>query len=437
MFRASLVLVALFLASLPARADGTADVDAGVARMEANDPQTAIELFTRAIQSKDLPPEVLALTYHRRGLAFYKEGEAGRAILDYTIALWHEDLPKDFRPRTLNNRGLAYEAINHSESALRDYGLAIRLNPNYAEPYANRGNLRLKFNQNAEAVQDFDMALRSGHAHPEFVFAWQGQALEAQGKRREAADAYRRALQIDPKLELAHNRLTKLEEERALSGLIGRKKLSKGVGGPLIVSGAPGIAPPRTEAEAAAAGGAVWVPPAPVVKAPSIVRIQQPEIASAPAKPTQSQGSSDAAPEVGLRPAFADAPAPKSRTAPPAEQVPPPTAPVAIVPPTAPSVSNEPASVSNANGEGGSDAEYALQLGSFASEGLAQAGWGKASKAAKDLLQGLTHTVSKVDLQERGTMFRLFAGVLPDKQSALKLCRTLREKGSACIVVRR
>ncbi|MEQ1756470.1 MAG: SPOR domain-containing protein [Micropepsaceae bacterium] len=423
------------MASLPVRADGTADADAGVARLEANDPQTAIELFTRAIQSKELSPENLALTYHRRGMAFYMEGEAGRAILDYTIALWHEDLPKDFRPRTLNNRGLAYEAINHYDSALRDYGLSIRLNPNYAEPYANRGNLRRKFNQNAEAVQDYDMALRSGHAHPQFVFAWQGLALEAQGKRREAADAYRRSLQVDSKFELAQSHLTKLDEERALTGLIGRKKLPRGVGGPLIVTGAPGIASSRTESEAVSSGAA-WVAPPPLVKSPSIMRVPGSNSAPAPTGPASVPAPSDAGSDVGLRPAFADAPAPKSHTAPSTDPVPPP-APVAIVPPPSPSASKVAPSVSNANGEGGSDAEYALQLGSFASEPLAQAGWSKASNSAKELLQGLTHTVSQVEIPDRGTMFRLFAGVLPDKQSALKLCRTLREKGSACIVIKR
>jgi cell division septation protein DedD len=89
------------------------------------------------------------------------------------------------------------------------------------------------------------------------------------------------------------------------------------------------------------------------------------------------------------------------------------------------------------NGEGGSDAEYVLQLGSFASERLAAAGWNRASSAARQLLDGLVHSVARVEIPQRGTMYRLYAGSLPDKDAALKLCRTLREKGSACIVVRR
>jgi tetratricopeptide (TPR) repeat protein len=162
MVRAFAILFLFFITAADGFADGAADADAGVARLEAQDPRTAIELFTRAIQSKQLSQEKLALTYHRRGMAFYMQGEAGRAILDYTIALWHDDLPREFRHRTLNNRGLAFEVLNKHDAALKDYGLSIRLNPNYAEAYANRGNLRRRFNQNAEAVADFDMVCVAG-----------------------------------------------------------------------------------------------------------------------------------------------------------------------------------------------------------------------------------------------------------------------------------
>jgi tetratricopeptide (TPR) repeat protein len=417
MVRALISIFLFLLIIAPVRADGAADADAGSARLEANDPQTAIQLFTRAIQSKQLSQESLALTYHKRGMAFYKQGEAGRAILDYTIALWHEDLPKEFRPRTLNNRGLAFEALNHRETALRDYGLSIRLNPNYAEPYANRGNLRRKSNLNAEALMDYDMALRNGHSHPQFVFVWQGMSLEALGKPREAADSFRRALEIDPSLEDARVRLAKLEDSRVLTNAVARKRLPRGTGGPLLVSGQPGLksqAPLGTDVPETAP----WTPPA--AKAPSIVRAPE---AGAPSA------------EMGLRPAIADAPGSRTTGRPSAPPVAPelvepaPVSPVVQPPVTAPKP--------DPGGEGGSDAEYVLQLGSFASEELAAAGWNRASSAARQLLDGLAHSVARVEIPQRGTMYRLYAGSLPDKDSALKLCRTLREKGSACIVVRR
>ncbi len=436
MVRASLVLVAIILSSIPAFADGSADADAGIARLASSDARAAVDLFTRAIQSKDLSQENLALTYHRRGMAFYMEGEAGRAILDYTIALWHEDLPKEFRPRTLNNRGLAFEAINDYETAIRDYGLSIRLNPNYPEPYCNRANLHRKFNRHKEAIDDYEMALRFGHPHPKFVFAWEGLSLEAMGKRREAADLYKRALEMDPSFELAKTRLLKIEDARALNGVISRRTSSKGMGGPLLstrMSGSPSQVDALAPIERGPNIGEIpWAPPP--VKGPAIIKVQAPV--------------EEPATEFGLRPAFADAP----RSVPSGTQLTP-DAPAAGPSITGTGVVSEPepvkpASVAplssvrppprqEANGEGGSDSEFVIQLGSFNSEALARVGWSKASRAAKDLVNGMTHSIEAVEIAGKGRMFRLYAGALPDQQSALNLCRTLRDKGSACIVVKR
>jgi hypothetical protein len=90
-----------------------------------------------------------------------------------------------------------------------------------------------------------------------------------------------------------------------------------------------------------------------------------------------------------------------------------------------------------ANGEGGSDVEFALQLGSFKTEELAKTGWTSVMKVAGDLLGGLSHVVEPVVLPERGRVYRLFAEAMPDREGALGLCRTLRDKGIPCIVVRR
>lgn len=381
MVRAFAILFLFFVTAAQVLADGAADAEAGVARLEAKDPRTAIELFTRAIQSKQLTPEKLALTYHRRGMAFYMQGEAGRAILDYTIAWSLDDLPREFRHRTLNNRGLAFEVLNKHEAALKDYGLSIRLNPNYAEAYANRGNLRRRFNQNAEAVADFDMALRSGHSRPQYVFLWQGMALEALGKRREASDSFRRALQIDGSFEEAKVQLERLDGSRALTGLVGRKALLNGKGGPLILPG-------QTGAGVGESAGAPWSPPVP--RTPSIV--------ASPA--TQAP----ARPEMGLRPGLGE---------------------VVVAKPAA---AAQPAAVAP---------RFYLQLGSYDTQERAGMGWTRISEAGPGLLQGLSREVVRVDLAGRGTVFRLLGGVLDDRDEAQKRCRALKERGAACVVVRR
>ncbi len=448
MLRVALVLVSIAVSCVVAQAGGLADADAGIARLNAGDPAAAAELFTRAIQSKELSPDGLALTYHHRGMAFYKEGQTGRAILDYSTALWNDDLPKEFRPRTLNNRGLAFEAMSDFDSAMTDYSLAIKLNPNYAEAFGNRGNLHRKFNRHDQAIADYDSALRNGYPHPQFVFAWQGMSLEAQGKRREAMDAFRRALSIDPNFELAKSRLAKLEEGQSLGNLLnGGKKPEKDQ--PAIMSAAPSSRV-RTASEGETQH-VPWTPPSPA--APSI-KVAQP--------------AADTGGGVALRPAVDDQPklpsslpllpAPKPVMTTPTASLPgsQPLAKkpsiVALAPQTvvvsaqsqAPVVSAAPLApgpkilnASNATGEGGSDVEYAIQLGSFKSEELAESGWKKALKVSGDLLNGLSRVIEGAALPDKSTVFRLYAEALPDREAALNLCRTLRDRGAPCIVVRR
>ncbi len=427
MLRVALVLVSLMVSGVAAQAGGLADADAGIARLNAGDSATAVALFTRAIQSKELSPESLALTYYHRGMAFYREGQAGRAILDYATALWNEDLPRQFRPRTLNNRGLAFEAISDFDSALTDYSLAIKLNPNYAEAFANRGNVHRRFSRFDIAIIDYDSALRNGHPRPQFVFTWQGMALEGQGKRREAMDAFRRALALDPNFALAKSRLSKLEDGQQMSNVLQRRKVTKGPVSPLVLSATPGASP------VVAAEGNVqltpWTPPPP---------------SAAPLLPQPAaQVVTPARTPVSLRPAFDDQPKQPAPTTPIISSAP--ARPAVLTPAKATRPANlprvitaqrEPQVPSSATGEGGSDVAFAIQLGSFKSRDLAEAGWLKALRVSGDLLNGLSHVVETVPASD-GVVHRLFAEALPDRKAALGLCRTLRDKGATCIVVRR
>lgn len=432
MFRVALVLVSLLSFGGPAWAGGVADADAGLARLNAGDPAAAAKLFTRAIQSKELSPQRLALTYHHRGMAFHRDGRAGRAILDYTTALWNDHLRREFRPRVLNNRGLSYEAISDFESAMRDYNLALRLNDEYAEAYCSRANLHRRFSRYEAAIADYDLALRNDHPYPKYVFVWQGMALEGLGKRREAMDAFRRALSIDPEFKLAKSHLERLSTSQSLSGVLGRNKRSKAPP-PAVLSATPGV---QQSSVANELNAAPWTPPAPsIVKAPPPPP-PQPMIEAAagpvlrPAIDDQTKGVR-LVPAVQTRKPVAVAAAPQPATTGPrvvSTSPPPPlpatNAPPAIVPPPP-------------TGKGGSDVEYALQLGTFKGEDLAEKGWTAVLKTAGNLVGELSHVVEAVDVPDEGKAYRLFAEALPDREAALALCRTLRNKGVPCIVVRR
>jgi tetratricopeptide (TPR) repeat protein len=355
-------------------------------------------------------------------MAFHKEGQAGRAILDYTTALWNENLPREFRPRTLNNRGLAFESINDFASAMRDYNLALRMNDRYAEAYCSRANLHRRFSRHELAIADYDMALRNDHPHPKYVFVWQGLALEGAGKRREAMDAFRRALSIDPEFTLARSHLERLEASQSLDSMLKRRKGGKSPSAPVVLTVVPG-AQAATVSTEAQLNAAPWTPPEP--KAPSIVK-------EPPPLPRENG--------LTLRPAVADPPAAGGLpvAAKEVREVPEPPAIKPASQKPAPAVAPEPAAPkAPANGEGGSDVGFALQLGSYNSQSLAESGWASVLKVAGDLLEGLSHAIEPAALPDRGTVYRLFAEALPDREAALGLCRTLRDKGVPCIVVRR
>jgi tetratricopeptide (TPR) repeat protein len=424
MLRCALVLVGMMLSCVPALAGGVADADAGIARLGAGDASAAVELFTRAIQSKELSPDGLALTYHHRGMAFHKEGQAGRAILDYSTALWNRNLPREFKPRTLNNRGLAFEAMGEFESAMRDYALAIRLNANYAEAFSNRGSLHRRFNRHDQAILDYDMALRNGHPYPKFVFTWQGMSLEAQGKRREAMDAYRRALSIDPAFELAKTQLLKLEQAQGLDSVLGRRKVVRSPSAPLVLTATPGSQMSAVSPESEAMK-TPWSPPPPkgvVVKPPPPPALE-PENGFSLRRAVDDDRPREPVTEIVVPKKKDAVVAPK-----PAAEIQ-----AAAKPSAAVAVPVE----SLPTGRGGSDVEYGIQVGSFTTAEQAESGWTNLLKRAGDLLGGLSHVVEPVNIPEKGTVYRLVAEALPDRDAALGLCRTLRDKGAVCIVVRR
>ena len=70
------------------------------------------------------------------------------------------------------------------------------------------------------------------------------------------------------------------------------------------------------------------------------------------------------------------------------------------------------------------------------SEQGAMGEWSRLVGTNKDALGGLTPSVARVDLGEKGVYFRLRAGPLADRAAAESLCATLSAQNVGCIVVR-
>ena len=58
-----------------------------------------------------------------------------------------------------NNRGISKSNLGHPEAAISDYDEAIRLNPNEAKAYGNRGDAKKGLGLTGDAKRDFQTAL--------------------------------------------------------------------------------------------------------------------------------------------------------------------------------------------------------------------------------------------------------------------------------------
>ena len=136
------ILVATFLAACDAQAPAS--------------PQPTI-----AVGSLDTAEAYLA-----RGDELAGMRDFGRAIADYTEAI---RLKPDYA-QAYNNRGLAYSLQSKSQmpNAIADYSQAIQLRPAYARAYNNRGVAYMASGHADEAMRDFNRAIQ---LQPDFAQA--------------------------------------------------------------------------------------------------------------------------------------------------------------------------------------------------------------------------------------------------------------------------
>ena len=102
------------------------------------------------------------------------------------------------------NRGVAWYDRGDLEGALQDYEDAIRLAPDYAKAYFNRGIARGAKGDLEGALQDYEQAIR---LTPDYAKAFnnRGNALMAKGDLEEALQDYDEAIRLKPDYALAFN----------------------------------------------------------------------------------------------------------------------------------------------------------------------------------------------------------------------------------------
>ena len=96
-----------------------------------------------------------------------------------------------------NNRGNAKSNLGQHEAALGDYNEALRLKPDFAEAYNNRGNVKSILRRHEAAIVDFDEALR---LKPDYAEAYnnRGSTKGQLGQLEAALSNFDDALRLKP-----------------------------------------------------------------------------------------------------------------------------------------------------------------------------------------------------------------------------------------------
>jgi tetratricopeptide (TPR) repeat protein len=140
-------------------------------------------------------------------LAYVKQG-------DHAKALHHLDIALRIKPDYADawaERGNILNDTGRQDAALEAYSKALQYRPDMAGVYYNLGRIYQRFERLAEAEQQYGLALEY---NPRFAKTHNnlGQLYESQGKMDKAFKSYQQALKIDPDMPQAWFNLAALAE---------------------------------------------------------------------------------------------------------------------------------------------------------------------------------------------------------------------------------
>ncbi len=139
------------------------------------------------------------------GITFQKHRVgAGYAIPSNYLRELLEDIPtqpkplEKWREDPLIRYYSAVEAANRGEltSAIKDYDTTIRIAPDFADAYINRGEVRQKLGDFGGAIEDYDIAIRLGDDYA-YVYFRRGTAKANLGDKKGAIKNYDKAIRLD------------------------------------------------------------------------------------------------------------------------------------------------------------------------------------------------------------------------------------------------
>jgi tetratricopeptide (TPR) repeat protein len=152
-----------------------------------SDRRTTKPGVTRALT----PEQQKALQHNERGLQFFSKGKLDDAIKEYQGAIRSD--PQ--LAAAHNNLGSAYFAAGRFEEAVAAFEKAGELDPTYGQAFFNLALTQIKLGREKEANETLLIALRAYNSA--------GEANLKASRTKEAEEAFRGMLQIDPEYPLA------------------------------------------------------------------------------------------------------------------------------------------------------------------------------------------------------------------------------------------
>jgi tetratricopeptide (TPR) repeat protein len=150
---------------------------------EARRDHTVARTFVNnaiALASQIPEPQARAFytVFSENGLALVEVNdgnpEESLRLLGAGMGRLDRELPPDrhrvHRSVLVHNRARVYSAMGRLEDALRDFDTVVAMDPNYAEYYLDRANMRRRLGQHAAAIDDLERAMALSAPFPELYY---------------------------------------------------------------------------------------------------------------------------------------------------------------------------------------------------------------------------------------------------------------------------
>lgn len=417
LFLASVCSVVLAASAVPAWSEtGTPETQLAAEAykaLQAGDTEAAITDYTKAIDSRALPPDVLANALLNRGLAYQRLNEHEFAIDDYTAALRVDALSGKVRALALYNRGLSYQRLQRNALAMEDFTSALFLDGGFSHAYYSRGTLLRDSGQYLFALADFDKALRYDYPDPARVYVAEAATYEKLQRTADARDALNKALEAKPGYEPALQRLAALEgtAPATASGDTIQTAVVTPASDELPAAKAPSASLMGDEAQAAETGGKLYTDRVPQEQ-PVRVASAEPTIGADPdAAPAEEKvlAVEEVPEDTAAAPAAADSTVDETQTA-----------------SVDPAPAAEAAPAKKITG-------WSVQLASATTEDSAWSTW-KKMQARNKALASQEPVVVRADLGTKGVFYRVRLVGFESQGDANRACSRLKAKGVKCFI---